>query len=140
MQVPSRTERINKLLDLAKTMSGSDYKTAKLIGVTRMNVSQWRKGKSCPIEKQAILANLAGLDATEVVSYALIEGAADHAEKERLYTAVGKTLVPTGATGFFVTSDKGDSASSWRELIRCAFGPTVEYAATFLQLIRPAFC
>jgi hypothetical protein len=119
MQAPSKLERINKLLDLAKAKTKSDYATAKLIGSGRQTLSKWRIGKSCPIEKQAQIAELAGLSAIEVVAYAMIEGAKDAAEKERIYTAVGKQLHPTNVAEFLPTSGKEDLASNWSHFIRC---------------------
>ncbi len=119
MQAPSHTERINRLLDLAKEKTGSDYATAKQAGVGTSAVSDWRHGKKCPIERQAVLAEIAGLSAIEVVAYAMIEGAETAAEKERIYTAVGKQLHPTNVAGFLPTYVSADLASDWDDFIRC---------------------
>ena len=119
MEAPTPLERINRLLDRAKEQTGSDYATAKRLGASRQNVSNWRKGKSCPIEKQALMAEIAGLSAIEVVAYAMIEGAKTAAEKERLYTAVGKQLHPTNVAEFLPTYVSADLASEWDDFIRC---------------------
>jgi len=119
MQAPKPIERINRLLDKAKEKTGSDYATAKQMGVPRRNVSNWRNGKPCPIDKQAVMAELAGLSAIEVVAYAMIEGAKTAAEKERLYSAVGKQLHPTNVAEFLPTYVSDDLASEWDDFIRC---------------------
>lgn len=119
MQAPSHTERIGKLLDLCKAKTGSDYATAKQSGATSQAVWSWRHGKNCPIEKQAVLAGIAGLSAIEVVAYAMVEGAKSLEEKERMYTAVGKPLVLTSAAGCLRISDKDGLDSDWPDSIRC---------------------
>lgn len=119
MEAPKPLDRINRLLDRAKEKTGSDYATAKQLGATRHMVSNWRHGKSCPIEKQAQIAEIAGLSAIEVVAYAMIEGAKTAAEKERLYTAVGKQLHPTNVAEFLPTYVSADLGSEWNDFIRC---------------------
>lgn len=119
MQAPSHTERIVKLLDLCKEATGSDYATAKQAGATSQAIWSWRHGKKCPIEKQAILAEIAGLSAIEVVAYAMVEGAKSPEEKERMYTAVGKPLAATSAAGCLRISDNDGLDSEWPDSIRC---------------------
>jgi hypothetical protein len=97
------------LLDKAKAKSGSDYKTAQELGVPRMNLSAWRRGKKhMPAADVALAAHLAGLDAVEWASRAI---AADHegtAKGMKLQAALKKALVLTGAA--LVTS--GASAAA----------------------------
>jgi hypothetical protein len=85
------------LLDKAKAKSGSDYKTAKELVVTRMNVSNWRHGKAhMPAADVALAAHLAGLDAVEWGSRAI---AADHEgtpKGAKLQIALKKALLATG--------------------------------------------
>lgn len=119
MQAPTHSERIATLLDLCKEKTGSDYATAKRVGTTSQAIWDWRNGKKCPIERQAVLAELAGLSAIEVVAYAMIEGAKSPEEKERMYTAVGKELHPMNVAEFLPTSDKDALVSDWKSFIRC---------------------
>lgn len=119
MQAPSHTERINKLLDLCKAQTGSDYATAKRTGTTSNAIWDWRHGKKCPIERQAVLAELAGLSAIEVVAYAMVEGAKSAEEKECMYTAVGKPLVATSGAACLRISDNDGLDSDWPDSIRC---------------------
>lgn len=119
MQAPSHTVRIGKLLDLCKAKTGSDYATAKQCGATSQAVWSWRNGKNCPIEKQAVLAEIAGLSAIEVVAYAMVESAKSAEEKERMYTAVGKPLVATSVAACLHTSDSEGLGFDWPDSIRC---------------------
>lgn len=118
MQAPSHTERIVKLLDLCKEKTGSDYATAKQIGASSQAIWSWRHGKNCPIEKQAVMAELAGLSAIEVVAYAMVESAKTPEEKERMYTAVGKRLPATSEEACLSISDNDGLAFSWPKSIR----------------------
>lgn len=62
---------ITELLDRAKEHSNieSDYKLAKVLGVDRSMVSQWRKGRNHPGVDQAVkLAALANIDEMEVIA------------------------------------------------------------------------
>lgn len=75
---------INELMDKAKTRANlqSDYALAKVIGIDRSVVSQWRKGKKHPSTDEAVkLATLAGLEEMPVI--AAIEYEAATTEKKR---------------------------------------------------------
>lgn len=91
---------IVKLLDAAKEKTGSDYKTAKLLGVTPQVVSDWRngrdKGRPQP-EDHALVAAVAGLDAEEALIRALLAKYADKPKGEKLLSALGNVLARTGA-------------------------------------------
>lgn len=86
-----------KLLDAAKKHTGSDYKTAALLHVTRMNLSAWRHGKAhMPAADVALVASLAGLNAVEWGSRALIDQHEGTAKGEMLKQALKKALLATG--------------------------------------------
>jgi len=58
-----KNEVVIQLLDAAKAMTGSDYKTAKLIHAPRMTVSNWRSGRATmPAADVVLVAKLGGLD------------------------------------------------------------------------------
>jgi hypothetical protein len=87
---------INLLLDAAKAMTGSDYRTAKNIHTTRFAVSDWRTGKKkMPVADVALVAKEAGLDAEEWAARsiaALHEGTPKgECLKEALKKASGRT-------------------------------------------------
>lgn len=108
--------RIGKLIDAAAVKLGSDCAVAKATGYTRQNVSNWRHGQACPVEAQALMAAAAGLDANEVLTYAVIERAAGTKRGERLAEALGKGFAATSAVVFGSTFGNADWGSSF---IRC---------------------
>jgi hypothetical protein len=91
------TEVVGNLLDAAKAMTGSDYKTAQLIKATRASVSYWRAGKRhMPTADIVLVAKLAGLDPVEWGSRAI---QSDHDGTEKgaaLSEALKKALDQTG--------------------------------------------
>jgi len=86
------------LLDAAREKTGSDYKTAKALGVTPQRLSDWRHGRqAAQPEDHALLAALAGNNPTEALVRATLAKHADTPKGERLLSALGKLLHPTGA-------------------------------------------
>lgn len=116
---------IELLLDKAKLQSGSDYKTARELYVTRMNVSNWRHGKTnMPAADIALAAHLAGLDGVEWGSRALAaqhEGTAKGAKLQialkKALPAIGAALVSSGASAAAITATASHAGLSY--LIRC---------------------
>jgi transcriptional regulator with XRE-family HTH domain len=102
-------ERIAKLINAAAQLYPSENQLAQAIGYTRSELSQWKLGKrACPVEAQVLLAAVAGLDAEEVLAYALIERNADTARGEKLLTALGKgsgfmSAAKAGLLGIFAS-------------------------------------
>jgi len=89
---------LTQLLDFAKEKSGSDYATAKRLGVSRNLVSDWRAGrKSCSPEDVAQLAAIAELEADKWLIRAVIAKHEGTPKGDRLYLALGKALAATGA-------------------------------------------
>ena len=98
---------VTQLLDAAADATGSDYKTAQAMGVTRMMLSDWRTGRRNPQpEDHALLAMLAGKDPEEALVRAVLEKHRDTAKGERLLSALGKGLrrIGEGATLLFFAS------------------------------------
>lgn len=83
---------LQKLIDAASAVAGSDYKLAQRLEVTRALVSGWRHGKPCSLDAVADMAAIAGLPVKEVVAEALIERNAGTPRGERLAKAMGKAL------------------------------------------------
>jgi len=89
---------IQALLDRAKERTGSDYKTAKQLGVPFQTVSNWRHGRLNPQpEDHALVASLAGLDPEEALIRAVLEKHANKPKGERLLSVLGNALLRTGA-------------------------------------------
>jgi len=86
-----------QLLDAAKKRTGSDYKTAALLHVTPATLSNWRyERKHMPAADVALIASLAGLNAVEWGSRALIDQHEGTAKGEMLKQALKKALLVTG--------------------------------------------
>lgn len=100
---------IVSLLDAAREKTGSDYKTAKLLGITPQQISDWRhereKGRPQP-EDYALIAAVAGLDAEEALIRAVLAKHANKPKGERLLSALGNVLHRTGvaASWLFLAS------------------------------------
>lgn len=78
---------LQKLIDHASSIAGSDYRLAKSIGVSRQAISDWKHGrKPCPIETRAELAGIAGFDALGEVVEAMLEKHRGTPKEERLRT------------------------------------------------------
>jgi hypothetical protein len=89
---------IVKLLDAAKTITGSDYKTAQLLGVGRAKLSDWRAGRGAKPqpEDHALLAAIAGLDPEEHLVRAVLEKHQNSPKGEKLRSALGNGLRAIG--------------------------------------------
>lgn len=62
---------LQKLIERASSIVGSDYKLAQQMDVSRQSISDWKLGrKPCPLHARAEIAGIAGFDALD----ALIEG------------------------------------------------------------------
>lgn len=89
---------INMLLDKAKESTGSDYKTSKLTGIPAQRISNWRHGETTmPAADVALVAHVAGLDASAWALRAMVAKHEGTAKGDRLMKAVGKALLATGA-------------------------------------------
>ena len=88
---------LSQLLDKSKEKTGSDYATAKAIGVPRQHLSNWRNGsRECSPEDVAQLAELAGLEPDKWLIRAVLAKHEGTAKGERLMKALGKVLSVTG--------------------------------------------
>lgn len=115
---------LNRLMDRAAEHAGSDTKLASMLKTTRQRISDWRAGrKTCQPEDQALMAEIAGLDAMEVLARATVAQFEGTPKGDLLMRALGKGLLATGAA----LGSAGASAaeiSSWvashvSDLIRC---------------------
>lgn len=76
---------LNDLLELAKQRANlsSDYALAKVMGIERQIISQWKSGKRHPSNQEAIqLATLAGLEEMRVIAEIELRTANSEKKKE----------------------------------------------------------
>lgn len=84
-------ERVRRLIDEAAAKIGGQNKLARAMHYTSANVSEWRKGtRSCPVQAQALMADIAGLSPQELTLYVVIEQERNPERKERLLEVLGK--------------------------------------------------
>jgi len=87
-------------------MTGSDYKTAKLIHVPRMTVSNWRSGRAqLPAADVVLLAKLGGLDPVDWGSRAIVAKHEGTQKGEDLKDALKKALGATGEASVTYSED-----------------------------------
>lgn len=88
---------LNLLIDQASKIAGDDTKLAKMIGQPKQHISNWRHGKrTATPEDQALMAAIAGLDATQVLARAMVAKHEGTAKGDLLMKALGKALLATG--------------------------------------------
>ena len=82
-------KKLNELLDDAKTVTGSDYATAKRMGVTRAAISGYRNGRSRP-DAYAVfkLAEVLNLNERDVFIALNVEGEKNE-DKRRFWEKLG---------------------------------------------------
>ena len=104
---------LNLLIDKAKSITGSDYKTAQELGVPFQAINAWRHGRrACVPEDQALIALIAGLDPTQVLARAMVEKYEGTPKGDRLMHALGKLLLVTGAASGSAGASAMDSFST----------------------------
>lgn len=94
----NKPDYLTQLIDKASKEAGNDATLAKMLEVTPSMISQWRYGKkSCPVADQALMAEVAGLDAAAWHARATVAQYEGTSKGDKLYRALGKALVVTGA-------------------------------------------
>lgn len=93
-----KPDYLDQLIDQASAKAGSDYKLAKMIDVSRQAVSNWRHGeKTCPVADVVLMAEIAGLESDKWAARALVKQYEGTPKGDKLYRALGKALLVTGA-------------------------------------------
>jgi len=125
----TKPDYLDQLITKAAEKAGSDYKLAQLLEVSRGNVSDWRKGRRpCPAAEQALMADIAGLDASAWGARALIAPHEGTEKGERLKQALKKALLATGgAAALFGSSAQAAIHDGLAYLIRCIKCSAKEY-------------
>lgn len=115
------------LIDHGKSIAGSDYKLAKLIGVTPQAISNWRHGeKPCPPGDVALIAAVAGLNPQEWLARATLWKYEGTDKGDRLMKVLGKASLATigviassGASAAAIFGSAAlDTLQSW--LVACS--------------------
>lgn len=124
-------DSLNKLIDLAASIVGSDYKLAQHLGIPRQHVSNWRHGKktATPAD-QALLAYTAGLDPLVTLARATVEQHEGKAKGDQLMKALGKALL---ATGGVMASAGASAAAIFSSTLTTPIG---ELVGRFIQCIN----
>ena len=80
---------LSLLISKASAIAGSEYKLAKMLGISQTVVSDWKHGRrTCVPEDRAQLAYIAGEDAVQELITAAIEKWEGTEKGERLRTAL----------------------------------------------------
>lgn len=99
----AKADYLDRLLDEAKAVLGSDYQIAKVLKTGRQTVSDWRAGRRpCPPGDVALLAEIAGYDPTAWTARAVVQGYAGTEKGALISNALKKALAATG--GVIATS------------------------------------
>lgn len=94
--------QLAKLIDLAASVAGSEYKVAKNFGIPQSHISEWKNGKrTCTAEDRALLADMAGVDPIPEIAEALLERVAGKPKEARLRDVLKNRLKPVG--NFYVS-------------------------------------
>lgn len=97
-------QRVRNMIQKAAASVGGQNELARRTGYDKGEVSNWASGrKPCPPKAQAVLADLAGFDAMEVIAIALIAQEPHPQRKEALLRALGKRFAHLGAVAFLGT-------------------------------------
>lgn len=86
--------KVPALIELAASISGSYNALARELGVPDSVLHHYRQERrSCPLDIQAMLADIAGFNATEQVKESILAKHAGTPRGERLKKALAKKLV-----------------------------------------------
>lgn len=129
---------VNDLLDAAKKVTGSDYKTSEALGVDRQMISGWRHGKSKPNdEHRAVMAQITGWSLAEVVAAVNAKENPEFWEnflKRSAETTVAALLIATGIVTLATPSPA--QATEFSGKVESQFNRSIHYANLRRRLQR----
>lgn len=122
-----KPEYLDELIDRATKATGSGKALAHELEVANTVISDWKSGrKTCSPEDQALMAELAGLDAEAWGARAMIAKHAGTSKGAKLEAALKKSLLATGAAMLSsgavaapVIQVLNAAADLWSYFIRC---------------------
>ncbi|MDZ7939283.1 MAG: hypothetical protein U5M53_13815 [Rhodoferax sp.] len=142
----SNPEFLSQLIAKASTAAGNDSQLAKLLEVSRGNIADWRAcRRNCPVADVALMAEIAGLKPEEWTARALVAQYEGTSKGDKLYRALGKALVVTGAVvassgaaahQFFL---QGSEAVSWVQCVLYTMYIFVQGNSEWFTAVAPAF-
>lgn len=144
----SKPDYLDQLIDDASKAAGNDAQLAKLLDVGRATVHQWRKGlKPCPAGDQALMASLAGLKAEEWLARAVVAQYEGTSKGDKLFRALGKALIVTGAavassgaSAHQIFSSKGGGLLDAVTNLLYTMYRSVKFQTEWLQMIQLNRC
>jgi ribosome-binding protein aMBF1 (putative translation factor) len=87
--------QVAQLIELAASIQGGYAQLARELGIPDSVVHHYRTGRrSCPLDIQAMLADIAGFNATNQVNEAMLAKHEGTARGERLRHALAKAMRP----------------------------------------------
>lgn len=123
-------KELQTLIDKASKACKSEADLARTIGATRQNMNGWKKGtRPCPPEDIALMAAVAGMDATTWLAKAVVQKHEGTAKGDQLMRVLGKALLATGAA----IGSSGASAAA-------IFGTTGSGAAEWVLAAYSTMC
>lgn len=94
--------QLEKLIERAAAIAGSEYKVAKALGIPPQQVCDWKAGRrTCGPEDRALLADVAGVDPMPEIAEALLERVAGKPKEARLRDVLRNRLNIVG--NFYVS-------------------------------------
>lgn len=89
--------QLEKLIDAASAIAGSEYKLAKELGIPQSHIWAWRHGtRTCSAEDRALMADLAGVDPWAEIAEAMTERWAGKPKGDRLRAIFSRRLQSVG--------------------------------------------
>ena len=87
--------QLEKLIETASTIAGSQSKLARMLDTDANIVTAWKTGRrTCSPEDRALLADIAGVDPIEEIAEALMERCEGKPKAERLAEIFRKRKEP----------------------------------------------
>lgn len=143
----SNPDFIGQLITRASTAAGGDSKLARLLEVSPGNVSDWKNGRrSCPVADVALMAEIAGLPPEEWTARALVAQYEGTSKGDKLFRALGKALVVTGAViassgaSAHQIFSQGSNALEWTMGLLYTMYRKVKLSTVRLQMIQLTTC
>jgi hypothetical protein len=88
---------LTQLIEKASRNAGGQAALARMLEVPAPSVTQWKKGKPCPVGDQVLMAEIAGLKGEEWAARALVAQYEGTSKGDKLYRALKKSLPAIGA-------------------------------------------
>jgi transcriptional regulator with XRE-family HTH domain len=122
-------KEIAEYLDNAKAITGSDYKTAQALGITRQHLSAFRRGKAISDDMCYKLAELLKISPIEIIGERNAAKATD-AKMRKKWEELARSVAAVILMAIGITSPTEDAAAA--DLER----PTVDHVRDYAQWLQ----